>query len=227
MKRRWRRAALILLGIPALPALAFVALDRAFPFPLERLEQAQHGGAVQVLDARGGRVGWRVDAQETWRLPVTRADFHPWLVQATLAAEDKRFHRHAGVDPRALLRAVWQNVRHRRRVSGASTLTMQTVRLMTPRPRTWTSKAIEAFRALQLERLLDKDAILTAYLNLAPYGGNVVGAEAAARRHYGCSARRLTLGQAALLAGLPQRPAVFNPRRDPEAARARRPRWRR
>jgi len=104
----------------------------------------------------------------------------PWLVQATIAVEDQRFFKHPGVDPVAVLRAALQNVKAGRVLSGASTLDMQVCRMMEGRDRTLASKLIESFRALQLNQLKSKKEILTLYLNVAPYGGNLLGVEAAA-----------------------------------------------
>lgn len=186
---------------------------RVVPFPEAMLWESEAGGSTLLLTEAGERITWRVDGREAWRLPVPLDAVSPDLVAATIAAEDQRFYTHGGVDPVASLRAVWQMLRHRRRVSGASTLTMQCMRLAHPAPRTWRTKAVESFRAMQVERIRSKDDILAYYLNRAPYGGNVIGAEAAAQRFFGTSASGLTLGQAALLAGLPQRPAAFNPER--------------
>ena len=217
-----RRGLLALAVLLAALLAAAATLHLAFPFPMGKLAEAGRGGSALVLDRDGRPLAWRVGSTDEFRLPVPLSRISPWLVRATLAAEDRRFRSHCGVDPLAAARAVAQNLSSGRRVSGASTLTMQTVRLLWPRPRTWTAKAVEAFRALQLERAADKDRILEAYLNLAPYGGNVVGAEAAARLCFGKGAEELTLGEAALLAGVPQSPARLNPRRHPEAALERR-----
>jgi penicillin-binding protein 1C len=176
------------------------------------LEIAQSGGATEILDREGGLITWRVDGRGEWRVPIPYRAISPHVIRATIAAEDKRFRFHHGIDPLALLRAVGQNVICGRRISGASTLTMQSIRLLWPRPRTWRSKCIESFRALQLERLCSKNEILQLYLNLAPYGGNMIGVEAAARQFFGKPASALTLGEAALLAGIPQSPARFDPR---------------
>ena len=200
----------------------FYVLDALFPFPADRLTEAQSGGSVLVLDRDGGAISWRVDSAESWRLPVPLARMSPWVVKATIAVEDKRFRQHGGVDVLAATRALRQNLTNGRRVSGASTITMQCVRLIWPRPRTYVSKCIETFRAVQLERIATKDEIIEAYLNIAPYGGNVVGIEAAARRYFGKGAADLSLAEAALLAGIPQRPARFNPRKHLGRALARR-----
>ena len=93
---------------------------------------------------------------ERWRLPVSLDDVDPRFVEALVALEDQRFWSHDGVDPIAVVRAAWSDVTHWRRVSGASTLTMQLARLLEPRPRTWTSKVIEMFRAVQLDLRLPK-----------------------------------------------------------------------
>ena len=220
--RTWTALALIPPGALLLAVVAFLLLDHAYPFPRARLKDALATQSSMVHAADGSLLSWTVDADENWRLPVKLAAVSPHLVDATIAVEDKRFHDHPGVDAIAVARAAWQNLVCMRRVSGASTITMQTVRLLWPRPRRWDSKLIEAFRAIQLERLVGKEGVLELYFNLAPYGGNVVGAEAASRRYFGKSAANLSLGEACLLAGIPQSPARLDPRRRPDAARARR-----
>ena len=159
-----------------------------------------------------------VGPDEQWRYPVRMADVSPWLIQATIAVEDERFYRHPGVDPAAVLRAAAQNLLAGRIVSGASTLDMQVCRMMDDRPRTCTAKIIEAFRALQLNRLMNKDQILETYLNVAPYGGNLRGVEAASLAYFNKRAKDLSLSEAALIAGLPQSPSRYRPDRHLDAA---------
>ncbi len=225
-RRKWRRrlerAAGAAVAGAALLALTLYTLHLAFPFPAERLVEAQSGGSAFIQDRDGGVIAWRVDATEAWRLPVRLEDISPWLIKATIAAEDKRFWRHCGVDPLALARAVRQNVTNFRRVSGASTITMQNIRLLWPRRRTYWAKCVEAFRAVQLEQNATKGDVIQLYVNLAPYGGNVIGVGAAARRYFGKRAAELSLAEAALLAGIPQRPARFNPRKHLDHALKRR-----
>jgi penicillin-binding protein 1C len=132
----------------------------------------------------------------------------------------RRFALHPGVDPLALMRAAWQALVNAEIVSGGSTLTMQTARLLEPRPRTLTSKLAEIARAVQIEARLSKDEILALYLSLAPYGGNIEGVRAASLAWLGKEPKRLTLGEAALLVVLPQSPERFRPDRDARAARA-------
>jgi penicillin-binding protein 1C len=153
-----------------------------------------------------------------WRLPAHLAHIDQDFIRLLLACEDQRFWSHHGVDPLALGRAVTQLIGHRRAVSGASTITMQTVRLLRPRPRTILSKLIEMAEALRLERHLSKAEILETYLTLAPYGGNIEGIEAACRFYLQKDAARLTPSEAALLISLPQSPERRRPDRHPEQA---------
>lgn len=143
------------------------------------------------------------------------------LARATLAAEDGRFASHPGVDPVAIARAAWQNLREGRRVSGASTLAMQVARMQDPGPRTWGRKVVEACTALALTARFGRDAILDQYLRLAPYGRNLRGGRYAARRYFEKPAADLSWAEAAFLAALPQAPSRQNPF-DP-AGRARAP----
>jgi penicillin-binding protein 1C len=153
---------------------------------------------------------------------VPLADMDPDLLAAFLVVEDRRFYRHAGVDPRALARAALADLRARRIVAGGSTITMQLARLLRPTPRTWRGKASQALWALRLERRLSKQAILEQYLNRVPLGQGAVGVEAAAVLYFGAHAADLSLGQAALLAGLARAPSGDNPLVAPRRARARR-----
>ena len=201
------------------PAAAFVLVWYLCPFPAERLHQ--WSTSPTVLDAKGRPMLSIVAPDQQWRYPVRLADVSPWLIQATIAVEDERFYSHRGVDPWAVLRAVGQNVRAGRIVSGASTLDMQICRMMDDRPRTYRAKAVEAFRALQLNRLMSKDQILEIYLNIAPYGGNLQGVEAASQRYFSKRVKDLSLAEAALLAGLSQSPSRYRPDRYPDSALAR------
>ncbi len=198
-----------------LPALCFL-----FPFDVSRLESYPASSWVTASDGTWLRAYRSGD--DEFRFVNELDEISDWLELATIAVEDRNFHSHHGVDFPAVARAAWQNLVRMRVHSGASTLTMQLVRILDQRPRTISSKIIEAFYALQIAARLDKDAILAAYLNLAPYGGNLRGVEAAARRYLGKSAADLSLGEAALLAGLPQGPSRLRPDRHYERALARR-----
>jgi penicillin-binding protein 1C len=143
----------------------------------------------------------------------------PWLPRVTVALEDRRFYEHRGVDWCATVAACMRNLRSRKIVSGASTITQQLVKLASSRDRrSWSSKVYEAIIARKLERRWSKQRILSEYLNRSSYGNRRVGPEAAARAYFGKSARDLTLSEAIFLAGLPQAPTRFNPWRHPEEA---------
>ncbi|MBW3654580.1 MAG: penicillin-binding protein 1C [Gemmatimonadetes bacterium] len=184
----------------------------ARPAPVPALAIQDRGGMLlrATRSADGSRGGW-----------TGMGEVDPRLVQAFLAVEDHRFFAHPGVDVRAVGRAMRDNLRGRRR-AGASTLTMQTVRLLRPLPRSWGGKARQALWALRLDAHLEKRAILEQYLNRVPLGQAAVGVSAASSLYFGASARELSLGQAALLAGIARAPSRDNPLVSPERARARR-----
>jgi penicillin-binding protein 1C len=203
-----------------LAAVLFAAAWVIFPFPKGDL--ARYPAATVLLDCEGTALRLRLGPGDTdCRLQYRPDPARDWICQAVVAAEDQRFWRHHGVDPLALGRAIRQNLTGRRVVSGASTISTQVIRLMHPRRRTWLTKGVEYFRALQLETLLDKKAILEQYLNRAPFGANLVGIEAASRRYFGKAPQDLSLAEAALLAGLPQAPSRLRPDRFPARARQR------
>ena len=174
-----------------------------------------------MLDRDGGILFASLNADDAWCFPQPLEAFGPNLIAATLAAEDQRFHAHPGVDPVAIARALTARFTGGPR-SGASTLTMQVVNLSGHQSRSAWGKLVQAHRALRLDARMDKDEILALYLNKAPYGMNLIGAEAAAQRYFGKPARELTLAEAALLAGLPKAPSRYQPLRHGDAARARR-----
>lgn len=170
----------------------------------------RHGVVLRTTRAEdGSRGGW-----------VPLAEVSPAVLQAFLAAEDHRFFEHRGVDLRAVARAARDNLRAGRVVSGASTITMQTARLLLHTPRTWRGKAVQALWALRLERHLDKTTILEQYLNRVPLGQGAVGVAAGAALYFGADARELAVGEAALLAALAHAPSRENPIASPERARA-------
>jgi penicillin-binding protein 1C len=212
-RRRWRRALAGGLGALVLLGLA----DRLFPPPIPDLARS---GATVVLARDGRPLRAFAAADGVWRYRVAVDAVAPEYLDALLGYEDRWFHHHPGVNPLALLRAAVQAARHGEVVSGGSTLTMQVARLIEPIPRTGFGKLTQIVRALQLELRLDKHEILGLYLNLAPFGGNIQGIEAASWAWLGKSARRLSHAEAALLAVLPQAPSRLRPDRHPEAARA-------
>jgi penicillin-binding protein 1C len=178
-----------------------------------------------VLDRQGKLLRPFVMADGRWRMPITAAEVDPRYVAMLIDYEDRRFYRHYGVDPVAILRAGWQFVRHGRIVSGASTLSMQVARLVEPREnRSLGAKLRQMVRAVELERRVGKQGILDLYVSLAPFGGNLEGVRAASFAYFGKEPARLSTAQAALLVAIPQAPETRRPDRfaaRAEAARAR------
>jgi penicillin-binding protein 1C len=213
---------LALAALTIFAALGWLALG-LFPDPFER--EAIWDWNVLVADREGRLLKEILPPPMSRKEYLRLEEFSPYLVEAVLAAEDKRFRLHPGVDPAAIVRALIMNVRGRRIISGGSTITMQTARLtlgLTPGPRTFRRKLREMWLALLLERHHSKDDILAAYLNSAPTGDLNVGFQAAAEAYLGKSAKSLSPAEAALLAGLPAAPSTYNPYRRPDRALARR-----
>jgi penicillin-binding protein 1A len=157
------------------------------------------------------------------RILVTNAQISPWMQQAIVAIEDRRFYQHRGVDLRGIARAVWADVTHKGVVQGGSTITQQFVKnSCVTTKRTISRKLKEAALAWQLEQRWSKERILTAYLNTIYFGNGAYGIQRAAQTYFRTTAKKLTLPQAALLAGLPADPSAYDPVTNPGAARARR-----
>ncbi|MGB1026129.1 MAG: transglycosylase domain-containing protein, partial [Rhodospirillaceae bacterium] len=214
MRGRILAPALMLAGLGL--GLTAIGLDTAYPPALDRLAPSQ-----QILAGDGSLLRAYLTPDGAWRLRASAEHVHPLYLEMLQTFEDKRFPRHPGVDPIAILRATGQWIKAGEVVSGASTLTMQAARLLEPgQPRTLRSKAREALRAVQLEAHLGKDGVLAAYLSLAPFGGNLEGVRAGSLAWFGKEPKHLTPGQAALLVALPQSPESLRPDRHPQAAKA-------
>ncbi|MGB6317670.1 MAG: transglycosylase domain-containing protein, partial [Litorimonas sp.] len=168
------------------------------------------GDVLHIASVEEGRI----------RLPVTLDAVDPAFVEALIAMEDKRFRSHAGVDPLAVVRALKSNASAGRVVSGASTITQQLGRQYRPRPRTVTSKIVEAFDAVRLDLRMSKDEQLERYLTRISYGSNIEGIAAATHLWLGKTPRYLTPDEIALLLALPQSPEARRPDRNPVAAKA-------
>lgn len=192
---------------------------RALPVDPEVL-----GGQAEtsIVYAADGSVLTTLHAEED-RRPLTLAEIPDVMVKATIAAEDRRFYEHQGVDVRGIARAAVRNIEAGETTQGGSTITQQLVKntLVTPE-RTYRRKIREASLAMGLERTLTKDQILERYLNTVYFGQGAYGVGAAARVYFGHNATRLTVAEAALLAGLIRSPSRADPIRHPKAAVARR-----
>ncbi|MBX6323977.1 MAG: PBP1A family penicillin-binding protein, partial [Rhodospirillaceae bacterium] len=180
------------------------------------LDPARHAASITLLDADGGVLATYGDIQGA---PVRLEDLPPYLPQAVLATEDRRFYHHFGIDPIGLLRALYVNLRAGRAVQGGSTITQQVAKnlFLTP-ARTFRRKGQELLLALRLEHDLTKDQILSLYLNNVYFGAGTYGVDAAARRYFGKPASQVTLYEAAMLAGLLRAPSRANPFADPALA---------
>ena len=166
-----------------------------------------------IRSEEGSIINLRLTSSGHWREQASLENVDTKLVDMLVAYEDKRFMSHFGVDPIALLRATYNSISSGRVVSGASTLTMQTVRLMHPelQKRSFMTKLKQMLEALRLERHFTKKQILEAYFSLAPYGGNIEGVEAASEAWFQKRPNQLTMSEAALLVALPQSPEVRRP----------------
>ena len=216
-----RRAVVVAAGV----AVLLAAWIRMGPLPEGLLDEAA-GSSTLVVDRRGDPLYEALSTDATRSMRLTADTLPQVLVNATVAVEDRRFWRHPGIDPLAIVRAARVNLVEGRVLEGGSTLTQQVAKhLLTrrepARARGLVEKLREALVALRLEHRYSKRQLLAMYLNLAPYGNQIAGAERASRAYFGMPAAMVTPAQAAFLAGLPQRPSGFNPYRRKDAAVAR------
>ncbi|MCA1961907.1 MAG: penicillin-binding protein 1C [Desulfomonile sp.] len=211
----------------AFAALLVVLVGSAVGVSLLLVSLPDYGAALQRYRESAGTLVTDRNGRPLRLLPDTHGDFRIWtgidrvperVRHAFLAAEDKRFLYHPGFDPIAIVRAAATNLSRGRTVSGASTITQQVVRLITPRPRTWRAKVVELCKSVKMELQLTKDEILELYLNLSPMGGNMRGVGIAARTYFGKEVERLTSAEAAILAVIPRSPSRCDLRR-PEGIR--------
>lgn len=194
-----------------LGVVAAVGVFLAIPVPSPLFDRPV---SPVLTGSDGSLLGARISADGQWRFPAV--DSVPTRFAAAITTfEDRRFYRHPGVDPAAMVRAVWTNTREGHVVSGASTLTMQVARMARQnRDRTYVQKAIEAIWSFRIEGRYTKDEILALYAANAPFGGNVVGLEAAAWRYFGRGPADLSWAETAMLAVLPNSPALIHPGRN-------------
>jgi len=206
-KRRLRSVAAV--GVAVIGSAVWFLYWAPLPSVLAKEEDL----TTRYLDAKGRLVAELPGPEARSHRPVPLAEMGPWLPVVTVALEDQRFERHAGIDFRATVRAFFRGR------GGGSTITEQLVKIASARKgRSIWAKAREKAQALQLERRWNKAQILETYLNRIPYGNRLIGVEAAAQAYFGKSATALTQAEAIYLAGLPQSPARLNPWTRPEAA---------
>lgn len=222
-QRRLRFAAVCLLSTMLLVAAVWGSFDhwvKSAALPALDVETS-----AEVRDRNGHLLRAFTVDDGRWRLATSLEDVDPRYIDLLLTYEDRRFHTHPGVDFWAIIRAAGQAVLHGEVVSGASTLTMQVVRLLREEATETLSDKIEQMRlALALERRLSKSQILELYLHRAPFGGNLEGVRAASISYFGKEPRQLSASQAALLVALPQSPELRRPDRHFDRAKSARDR---
>ncbi len=213
---KWFRYGLL---ITLLACCLFIALLYLVPFPEQRLHAPE---AYRFYDRNKQLIGSIISDDGFYRMHIPLSEVSDLFVQTLLLNEDRYFYQHFGINPLAIARASVTNIRSGRVVSGGSTITMQLARMLERRERTFWAKSIEAFRAVQLEFRYSKEQILSYYLALAPYGGNIEGLESAAFHYFGKPASILSPGEVALLVALPKSPNRYRPDKHPESARQQR-----
>jgi len=195
--------------------LGFILMVQSFPpLFLKPIAYSQ-----QILSSEGHLLRLYTTPNGYWRLPTKLDQVDPKMIKALLSYEDQRFYQHSGIDFRAILRASLQLLKNQKLVSGASTITMQTIRLLKPKPRTLKNKLLEMYQAWHLEQIYSKQQILALYLSLTPYGGNIQGLTSACLFYFQKSPAHLTLSEIALLIALPQAPESRRPDRHPIRAK--------
>ncbi len=225
MKRLLLGAGLALLVVMGIGVGLYAWLLADLPGPAE-IDQRLAMPSVRITDRRGRTLYEVMDPDQGRHTILTLEGIPLSLQQATIATEDQGFYHNPGVDLRGVARALWTNLRGGDVLAGGSTITQQVVRNLLldeeeRAKRTFQRKVREIWLAWRLSRHLEKDEILALYLNQIYYGAMTYGVEAAAQSYFGKPAADLTLAESALLAGLPQAPAVYNPLVNPEAAKAR------
>jgi penicillin-binding protein 1A len=222
---RKRRLAALVGVLLVLAGLSFTfGLVRAVASEIPALDPAAQRPEVDtVIYASNGRTVLAVLRGDESRVLVGTEDIAPIMRQAIVSVEDQRFFDHNGIDVRGVARALWADIKHQSIVEGGSTITQQFVKNAYIRnEKTIARKVREAALAWQLEQRWSKDRILTAYLNTIYFGNGAYGIQQAARSYFKKDARELTLPEAALLAGIPSDPALYDPVTNPRKAEARR-----
>ncbi|GAB4409781.1 MAG: PBP1A family penicillin-binding protein [Anaerolineae bacterium] len=224
-RRRTKMAVLALLTLVGVCAAFYAWVFVGLP-DVDEIEARLALPSTRIYDRQGQLLYQIADPSTGLNRQVNREDVPDCLIQATLATEDANFYRHPGVDWQGIVRALWINLRGGEVVAGGSTITQQVARnlLLDPQQRgerTLRRKLRESVLALQLTRHYSRDDILLLYLNQTYYGNLAYGVDAAARTYFGKAVEELALAECAMLAGLPQAPALYDPLTNPAAAKAR------
>ncbi len=180
--------------------IVFVVLDLLFPLP----EQKEF--SKEILANDGTLLTAYLTDDDKWRLKTELGEVSTELIKSIIEKEDSWFNWHFGVNPFAIVRALYKNLTSSEKISGASTITMQVARLLEPKDRTYSNKIFEVFRAFQLELRYSKEEILEIYLSLLPFGGNIEGVKSASYIYFDRPPDKLSLAQSILLAVIPNDP---------------------
>ncbi len=197
-------------GVLFFITIIITLLNLLYPLDQARLHKPS---SPLIYDRNHQLLSVKLSSDGYLRIPIKQTEISPTLKKILYAYEDQYFEQHWGVNPLSILRALWANLAHQQRI-GASTLTMQVVRMMHHKPRTFTQKIIEIFQAFQLEWNYSKAEILTFYLNNTPYGGNVEGFASASFRYFGLPPSSLSMAQIAYLVSIPKNPNRNSPKKN-------------
>ena len=210
--------------ITALTVIIFIALWYSVDISPQRITSIN--GSASFYDVDGRLFHVRLSPSSEWQILIRLSEMGKWLPVVAVNAEDGRFYGHIGVDVLSLMRAVIQDITRFETVSGASTITSQVIRMAVSeregRKRTLSTKLREFMMAVKLEQYLTKDEILEAYLNLAPFGGNIRGVQAASLIYFGKNASQISPGEACMLIGMLKGPTLYRPDKYPRNALKRR-----
>jgi penicillin-binding protein 1C len=213
--RFFKRLSFVFLGLIVL----FFLLNWIFPLR-DKIEYS-----TIITDNKGDVVNSFLTKDQKWRMKTEIDEISPLLQKTIVAKEDRHFYSHPGVNPFAVIRAFFSNVLHMRRMSGASTITMQVAKALEPGKRNIFSKIREMFRAFQLELKYSKKEILQLYLNLVPYGGNIEGVKTASLLYFKKNPDHLSLAEITSLSIIPNKPGVMIPGRNNDFIVKERNRW--
>lgn len=224
-KKRWKKVLKIVgytfLVLALFVVAVFLWVAKDLPSSKDILSGRLVDQATQIFDRTGEHLLYEIHGEEN-RTLVKLKDLPPYIAQSTVAIEDDSFYRHPGFDVQGIMRAAWKDITGQGYSQGGSTITQQLIKntILTPE-KTFTRKVKELIMSIELEIKLSKNDILELYVNAIPYGSNAYGIEAAAQTFFGKPAEELTLGEAALLAGLPRAPTYYSPVNHPDRAKAR------
>ena len=211
------------LSISALLTLLILfSLNYIFPVT-DKIDKIEY--STIITGNKGEVIHAFLTADEKWRMKTSLEEISPLLKKTIIEKEDRFFYYHAGVNPLAMIRALFNNVLKMKRTSGASTITMQVARALERRPRSYTNKLIEIFRGWQLELNYNKNEILRLYCNLLPYGGNIEGVKSASFLYFQKDPDHLSLAEITALSIIPNRPSSLVPGKNNDLIIRERNKW--